>query len=142
MRLDDEPLETPADSVVREMFQYAAEAQQEKIHALLHPEAIVVPIHHPERVVRSADFPDYVREQTMWATYRQAHADDIDEVAPGRFLVRGNVRWSSRAGGFTDTTVFWAVVVRDGLVYRLKGCQRRDDAVASLEADDWRPSPV
>jgi hypothetical protein len=140
MQLYDAPLDTPAHSVVREMFQYTAKGQQQKIAVLIHPEAIVIPLQHPERVVGSADFRDYVREQTKGAQYRYVRAHAIDEVAPGRFIVSGNVRWSSRLGGFTDSAAFWAIVVRDGLVYRMKGCQRKDEAVAALEADDWRPS--
>lgn len=123
------------------MFDYAAAAQQELIAQLLHPEAIIVPLFHPERVVGPAEFPDFVREQLDWARYREAHAHDIVEAEPGRFLVAGCVRWSSRAGGFIDTTAFWAVVVRDGLIYRLKGCHRQEDAQASLDADDWSPHP-
>ena len=130
-----------ARRVVEEMFECAAAAQQELITKLLHSEAVIVPLHSPERVVRSSQFADYVRERTEGVKYRQAHAHRIDEVEPGRFLVSGSVRWSSPAGGFTDTTAFWAVVVRDGLVYRAKGSYRQEDAKASLETDDWSAQP-
>jgi len=128
-----------ARDVVEEMFSYAAASEQPRIETLLHPEAIVVPLFDPERVVRLEEFAEYVREQTEWATFKEAHAHQIDEIEPGRFLVAGVVRWSHRAGGFTDSTAHWAVVVRDGMVYRVKGAYNRDEVVRTLDADDWRP---
>jgi len=127
------------EKLLQDVWALAAAGHQESMIDHFHPDVVVVPYLSPGRVLGHGDFLAYVGEQTAGASMREARADHIDRVADGRFVVTGRVRWSRPGGGFFDSPAAWAVVVRDGAIYRLKAVASREDAVRVLDEDDWSP---
>jgi hypothetical protein len=107
---------------------------------LLHPEAIVVPFLAPSLVLDAGSSRTYLEERSR-DRIRGVRASSIEDVGDGRFVVTGRVRWSTPGGnGFSDRGASWAVVVRDGLIHRMKGTRNRQQAMRILEQDDWTGS--
>jgi hypothetical protein len=118
------------EAVVRQIFAFAGRGEQDKIADLLHPDAIVVPTHHPEQVLRAEDYPAYAREQIAESPMREATASAVHALGEGMFAVEGRIRWSMPMGGFSDSGAAWALVIRDGLAFRMKGAASLSEARA------------
>jgi hypothetical protein len=129
------------DSIVRRFFQLTAEGRQADAAPLLHHDVIVVPSLEPDLQLSFDGFPSYIRTRLYpVAPIHEARANDIQEVAPGRFVVRGRIKMSlAERHGFRDSEAAWAVVVKDGYIFRLKGVATPEQALAVLESDDWSP---
>ncbi len=74
----------------------------------------------------------------------EAHAQEIRHVGPRRFVAplrrRGRIRMS-RGAGFADTPAAWAIVIKDGRLFRVKGTSTAEEAIDVLRTGDWRPPP-
>jgi hypothetical protein len=87
-----------------------------------------------EEIVEMVD-----RYQRDSATY-EARAHDIRKVGDGRYVVVGRTRLPRGKNGFVDDPAAWAIVVKDGKFYRVKGTATALEAEHVLEADDWSPA--
>ena len=94
----------------------------------------------PGREISAGDFDRYTRELIDGASIHEAIATDVFKVDLGRFVASGRIRWSMPNGGFADRGGAWAVVVKDGLVFRVKGVSEVQHAHRVLEQDDWSAS--
>ena len=126
--------------VVVTLFDLAGEGRQLDMAEMLHPEAIVVPFLTPSLVLDADASRNYLEERSR-DRIRGVRTSRIEDVGGGRFVVSGRVRWSTPGGnGFSDRGASWAVVVRDGLIHRMKGTGNRQQAMRILEQDDWTGS--
>ena len=131
----------PDERVVRRLFELSGEGRQAEISDFLHPEAIVVPSNmDPGREVTATEFRHYARDFLHGVSIHESIATDVVKVDQGRFVVSGRIVWSMPNGGFADRGAAWAVVVKDGLVFRIKGVSAVQDAYRVLERDDWSAS--
>jgi hypothetical protein len=132
----------PDEAVVRKLFDLSSRGRQDEIVDLLHADAIVVPLLHRGLALNRSDFEIYAKERVTEASLREANATSVRAIGDGRFLVEGRVLWSLPGGGFSDRGAAWAVIVKDGAVYRLKGTHSVEAASVALFNDDWSPNEV
>jgi hypothetical protein len=130
------------EAVVGKLFDLSSQGRQDEIGGLLHEDAIVVPILHPGLALNRTDFEVYAKERVMEASLREAKATSIRALGNGHFLVEGRVLWSLPGGGFSDRGAAWAIIVKDGAIYRLKGTHSVEAASVALFNDDWSPNEV
>jgi hypothetical protein len=128
------------EAVVWQIFAFAERGEQEKIATLLHHDAIVVPTHHPEQALSAEDYPSYIQQRISEAPIREARAHAVHALGDGRFVVEGRIRWSMPMGGFSDSAAAWAIVIKDRLLFRIKGVASLADALEVLREGDWTPS--
>ncbi len=122
--------------VVEKLFELTAAGRQKDLLRYMHPDVMVRAFLPPNPVLDLEALKRNIRERSR-DRIREARATSIDRVGDGRYLAVGRVRWSDPAGGFTDVPAAWAIVVKDGLIYRMFGASDADSAVQSFESDDW-----
>jgi len=90
-------------------------------------------------VLRAEGYPAYARDQIAESPMREATASAVHALGEGMFAVEGRIRWSMPMGGFSDSGAAWALVIRDGLVFRMKGVASLAEALRVLREEDWYP---
>jgi hypothetical protein len=125
--------------VIRKVINDAVLRDPAQVMTFVHEDAIVVPLLGPERALRASEIPGHVTDRFRRAKTLQARAHCVDRVADGRYLVEGALRTSFTEGGFKDSSVAWAVVMKDGRIYRMKGVFSAREAQRVLDQDDWSP---
>ncbi len=121
--------------VVERLFDLSASGRQVEMPKCMHPELRIRTYLPPNDVLDGEGFAQYIEERSHDHT-REARAHRIESLGGGRYLVTGRVRWSLRGGGFTDSPAFWAIAVKDELIYRLYGALTVEEALSLLNADD------
>jgi len=130
------------ERVIETVFANAARREQDKIPDLLHDDAIVVPFLNRELTLRASEWHGYTQRRLQQGPILEAHAAEITRVEAGRYVVTGRVRVSLATGGFADTGAAWAIVIKDGLIYRMKGAPTAAEARDVLDRDDWSAAPA
>ena len=106
-----------SERLARQLFQRSERGEQEENVPALHPEAELVPSHDPSSVVSRDDFVAHLASgdapravDAVGHVYRP-----LDDE---RIIVEGRVRIRQPQGGFADRPMVWALIFRDGLLYR------------------------
>ena len=110
--------------VVAKMFELTAEGRQKELPKYMHPDLKVRAFLPPNPVLDLEAFKRNIEERSH-DKIREARAHSIERLGDGRYLATGRVRWSAPGGGFTDAPAARAIVVKDGLIYRIFGGERR-----------------
>ena len=121
------------------MFKRASEGRSLLSVDLIHPEAVVVPHTDPPVALTASEIVEMVDRYQRDRPIYEAHAHEIRSVGDGRYVVVGRTRMS-RGNGFVDDPAAWAIVIKDGKLYRVKGTATGDEAERVLQADDWSPA--
>ena len=128
------------ERLIRTVFRRAAEGHSLLSADVLHEQAIVVPHVDPPVALRRDQAIAFVKEHQRASPMYEAHAQDVRQVGPGRFVVVGRIRMS-RGSGFADTSAAWAILLKDGKLFRVKGTSTAEEALDVLRTSDWRPGP-
>lgn len=134
MNVDDD------EHLIRTVFDRAAEGRNLLSADVVHEQAVVIPHVDPPVALTRDEIIRFVAEHQHDSSMYEAHAQEIRRVGPGRFVVVGRIR-ISRGSGFADTSAAWAIVVKDGKLFRVKGTTTADEAMDVLVTSDWRPGP-
>jgi len=127
--------------LIRGVFERASKGRNLLSVDLIHPDAIVVPHTDPPVALTAAEIIEMVDRYQRDNPVYEAHAHEIRQVSVGRYVVVGRTRLSRGKSGFVDTPAAWAIVVKDGKLYRVKGTATASEAERVLEADNWSPEP-
>jgi hypothetical protein len=105
-----------SERLARQLFDRSQRGDQADSVPALHPEAEIAPSYDPSSVVSRDDFVAHLQSgdepRVVDATghvYRPL--DDERIIVEGRVRVR-------QENGFADRSIVWALVFRDGLLYR------------------------
>jgi len=128
------------EQLIRTVFGRAATGRALLSADLVHEDALVIPHSDPPVALTRDEILAYVDLNQHDAQMYEAHAQEIDHVGRGGFIVVGRIR-ISRGAGFADSPAAWAIVVKDGKLFRVKGTATAQEARAVLEANDWRAAP-
>ena len=129
------------EHLIRQIFERASKGRNLLSVDLIHPDAIVVPHTDPPVALTAAEIIEMVDRYQRDNPVYEAHAHEIRQVSVGRYVVVGRTRLSRGKSGFVDTPAAWAIVVKDGKLYRVKGTATASEAERVLEADNWSPEP-
>jgi hypothetical protein len=133
MSVDDD------ERLIRTVFDRAANGRAMLSADLVHEDAIVIPHSDPPVAFTRDEILAFVELHLHDSPMYEAHAQEIQHVGEGRFVVAGRIR-ISRGAGFADTPSAWAIEVKDGKLFRVKGTSTAEQACAVLKANDWRPT--
>jgi hypothetical protein len=134
MSADDEQL-------IRTVFEGAAGRRSNLSGDVVHDDALVMPHVDPPVALSKDEIIRFVDDRQRNTPMYEAHAHEIRRVGNGRYVVVGRTRISRGASGFVDTAAAWAIVVKDGKLFRVKGTSTAEEALLVLRTDDWTPGP-
>jgi hypothetical protein len=107
---------------------------------VVHEQAVVIPHTDPPIALGREAILEFVDRHQHDSAMYQAHAHEIRQIDPASFVVVGRIR-TSRGTGFADTAAAWAIEVKDGKLFRVKGTSTAEEALTVLQTGDWRPGP-
>ncbi len=110
---DDAGMPATGLDVARRYFERAAAGDIVGMARCIHPEAVLVPVDKPEQEFDREGFVRFVER-----TGAMKSASTLRDVDERRVVVSGQVRWPLPGGGHRHSDAHWAIVVRDGLLYR------------------------
>jgi hypothetical protein len=126
-----------AEVLARQMFRYAEEGEHHLVAGFIHPDARIIPVTAPvER--DAAGIREYVEVSVPKLLYRDVRAFCYEPVTDDRIVVQGQLRWELEEGGFRIFTATWALVYKEGLLFRGWPCDSLEDArrqLADYEAE-------
>ena len=120
-----------SERLARELFHRSASGQQAENLSRLHPEAQIVPSYDASLAVSPADLEAHLMRGAEPAVM-EARADKYTPVDDERVIVEGQVRIRRAGGGFDYRRTVWALMFRDGLLYRSWAVRSVGDAEARL----------
>ena len=106
-----------SERLAREFFARSAEGHHERNLPFIHPEAEIAPTHDPSVIVSLAEVAAHL-QRDMEPRVLDARGDVFTPLDDARIIVEGNVRVTRPGGGFDAYPAVWAMVFRDGLLYR------------------------
>jgi hypothetical protein len=128
------------ERLIRTVFERAAEGRAMLSTDMVHEEAVVIPHADPPVALTGNAIISFIEAHRHELPMYEAHAQEIRQVGPSRFVVVGRIRMS-RGAGFADTPAAWAIVIKDGKLFRVKGTSTAEEAIDVLRTGDWRPVP-
>ena len=129
-----------SERLARRLFKRATEdgASPESI-ALLHAEAEVTPSYNPTVTLSPAELRRHLASRDEPRVV-EARADNYQSLDDERVIVEGQIVMKDANGGTGYRLVVWAMLFRDGLLYRSWATSSFSDAEARLIAR--RPEPA
>ena len=106
-----------SERLAREFFRRSAEGHHERNLPFIHPEAEIAPTHDPSIIASPAGVAAHLQSD-MEPRVLDARGDVFTPLDNARIIVEGHVRVTRPGGGFDAHPVVWALVFRDGLLYR------------------------
>ena len=128
------------ERLIRTVFDRAAAGRNMLLPDMVHEQALVMPHVDPPVALTRDEIIRFVDQHQRATPMYEAHAHEIKQIEPGRFIVVGRIRMS-RGSGFADTEAAWAIEVKDGKLFRVKGTSTADQALTILRTNDWTPGP-
>ena len=122
-----------SERLARELFSRSERGEQAENLSLIHPDAAIAPSYDPSTVASQADVTAHL-QGTDTPRVVDAVAHTYSPLDDHRIVVEGRVRLRRSGGGFSDQSMVWAVVFRDGLLYR-------SWALASINEAETRLAP-
>jgi hypothetical protein len=113
------------------MFRLAEEGEFACITELIHPDARITPVTAPEQR-DAAGIREYLEVAIPDLIYHDVQPYCFEPVADDRVAVHGQLRWEMPRGGFKIFTATWALVFKDGLLYRGWPCESLEEAKRQL----------
>ena len=110
------------------------------VEEFVHPEAILLPLLDSGKLLTRSELSGVIAARSSTVKSFDARVGEIHRVGDGRYVVTGGLRIEFADGGLKDTAGAWAIVIRDGLLYRYKGSMTEGEARRILDADDWVPT--
>jgi hypothetical protein len=122
-----------SERLARELFDRSASGHQAENLSSLHPEAQIAPSYDAAITVSRADLEAHLMSEAEPAVM-EARADKYTPVDDERIIVEGQVCVRRGGGGFDYRPTVWALIFRDGLLYRSWAVRSFRDAEARLAA--------
>jgi ketosteroid isomerase-like protein len=120
-----------SERLARVLFERSQRGAQAENLELLHPQAEIAPSHDPSLILTADEVVAHLagadEPRMMDARGRDYVALDDEQV-----IVEGDVRVRRVGGGFDYRETVWAIVFRDGLLYRSWCCGNVHEAEARL----------
>jgi hypothetical protein len=122
-----------SETLARRMFRHVEHGEHPLVAAFIHPDARIIPVTAPvER--DAAGIREYIEVSVPKLIYRDVRAFCYEPVTDDRIAVQGQLRWELEEGGFRIFTATWALVFKDGLLFRSWPCDSLEAARRELAA--------
>jgi hypothetical protein len=121
-----------SERLARELFHRSASGRQAENLSWLHPDARIVPSYDASITVSPPDLEAHLMSEAEPAVL-EARADTYTPVDDERVIVEGQVCVRRAGGGFDYRPTVWALIFRDGLLYRSWALRSVGDAEARLD---------
>ncbi len=122
-----------SERLARQFFRRSASGRQAESLDWLHPDAQIVPSYDESITVSRPDLEAHLMSKAAPAVM-EAFADKYRPLDDERIVVEGQVRLRQAGGGFAYRPAVWALIFRDGLLYRSWALTSVVEAEARLAA--------
>jgi hypothetical protein len=106
-----------SERLAREFFARSVLGHHEQNVPFLHPEAEIVPTHDPTTLETPRELAAHLQRR-LEPRVLEARGDVFTPLDNARVVVEGHVRMTRPGGGLDARPTVWALVFRDGLLYR------------------------